>query len=88
MGSSNPTMEHPPPLKLIPKSRFRCRKHLLPLTSVHLILLLTSYKIIYRKNEERKLEEQKGRKLEHSARALQSSNPGVAHPRQGVAPQA
>ncbi|MED6127904.1 hypothetical protein PIB30_092498 [Stylosanthes scabra] len=47
------------------------------------------------KNEERKLEEQKGRKLEHSARAptpsrgdsrldVQSSNPGVAHPRLGV----
>ncbi|MED6226037.1 hypothetical protein PIB30_099525, partial [Stylosanthes scabra] len=44
------------------------------------------------KNEERKLEEQKGRKLEHSTRAptprrgdsrlgVQSSNPRVAHPR-------
>ncbi|MED6202302.1 hypothetical protein PIB30_103979 [Stylosanthes scabra] len=48
-----------------------------------------------KKNEERKLEEQKGRKLEHSARAptprrgdsrlgVQSSNPGVAHPSLGV----
>ncbi|MED6138812.1 hypothetical protein PIB30_078061, partial [Stylosanthes scabra] len=44
MGSSSPTMEHPPPLKLIPKSRLRCGQHLLLLTSVHLILLLTSYK--------------------------------------------
>ncbi|MED6200914.1 hypothetical protein PIB30_089983, partial [Stylosanthes scabra] len=48
----------------------------------------------YMKNEEMKLEEQKGRKLEHSARApmprhgVQSSNPGVAHPRLGVAQQA
>ncbi|MED6164167.1 hypothetical protein PIB30_087061 [Stylosanthes scabra] len=51
------------------------------------------------KNEERKLEEQKGRKLEHSARAstprigdsrlgVQSSNPGVAHPRLSVATNA
>ncbi|MED6166524.1 hypothetical protein PIB30_110168 [Stylosanthes scabra] len=48
-----------------------------------------------RKNEERKLEEQERRKLEHSARALtprrgdsrlgvQSSSPGVDHPRLGV----
>ncbi|MED6176469.1 hypothetical protein PIB30_088485 [Stylosanthes scabra] len=46
-------------------------------------------------NEERKLEEQKGRKLEHSARApmprrgdsrlgVQNNSPGVAHPRLGV----
>ncbi|MED6165107.1 hypothetical protein PIB30_096462, partial [Stylosanthes scabra] len=50
-------------------------------------------------NEERKLEEQKRRKLEQSARApmprrgdsrlgIQSSNPGVAHPRLGVATNA
>ncbi|MED6189007.1 hypothetical protein PIB30_091405 [Stylosanthes scabra] len=48
-----------------------------------------------RKNEERKLEEQKGRKLEHFARAptprrgdsrlgVQNSNPGVDHPRLGM----
>ncbi|MED6160378.1 hypothetical protein PIB30_050946 [Stylosanthes scabra] len=46
MGSSNPTMEHPPPLKLIPTSRFCCGQHLLLLTSVHLILLLTRYKVV------------------------------------------
>ncbi|MED6127253.1 hypothetical protein PIB30_086331, partial [Stylosanthes scabra] len=46
MGSSNPTMEHPPHLKLIPKSQFRCEQHLLLFTSVHLILLLTRYKVI------------------------------------------
>ncbi|MED6213589.1 hypothetical protein PIB30_094879 [Stylosanthes scabra] len=54
---------------------------------------------IRKKNEERKLEEQKGRKLEHSTRAptprrgdsclgVQSSNPGVAHPGLGVATNA
>ncbi|MED6212955.1 hypothetical protein PIB30_088490 [Stylosanthes scabra] len=88
MGSSSPTMEHPPLLKLIPKSRFRCGLHLLILISVHLILYPITYKIIYRENEERKLEEKKGRKLEHSARVpclgVQSSNPGVAHPHLGV----
>ncbi|MED6212481.1 hypothetical protein PIB30_083723 [Stylosanthes scabra] len=51
------------------------------------------------KNEERKLEEQKGRNLEQFARAptprrgdsrlgVQSSNPGVAHPRLGMATNA
>ncbi|MED6188307.1 hypothetical protein PIB30_084712 [Stylosanthes scabra] len=51
------------------------------------------------KNEERKLEEQKGRKLEQSARGptprrgdsrlgVQSNNPGVAHPRLGMATNA
>ncbi|MED6152460.1 hypothetical protein PIB30_092348, partial [Stylosanthes scabra] len=51
------------------------------------------------KNEERKLGEQKRRKLKHSVRAptprhgdsrlgIQNSNPGVDHPRLGVAEQA
>ncbi|MED6172942.1 hypothetical protein PIB30_054630 [Stylosanthes scabra] len=46
MGSSSPIMEHPPPLKLIPKSRFHCGLHLPLLTSVHLILHLISYKVV------------------------------------------
>ncbi|MED6114831.1 hypothetical protein PIB30_084264, partial [Stylosanthes scabra] len=44
MGSSSPNMEHPPPLKLIPKSRFHCGLHLLLLILVHLILHPISYK--------------------------------------------
>ncbi|MED6127205.1 hypothetical protein PIB30_085842 [Stylosanthes scabra] len=45
-GSSSSTMEHPPPLKLIPKSRFRCGLHLLLLISVHHILHPISYKVV------------------------------------------
>ncbi|MED6127738.1 hypothetical protein PIB30_090952, partial [Stylosanthes scabra] len=39
----DPIMEHPPPLKLIPKSQFRYGLHCPLLISVHLILDLISY---------------------------------------------